>query len=176
MRGKPGQDYLADFATIGAEPGCSPSELEAAWRRRVSDLHPDRSRPDGAEDAVDRRHSLSEINGAYRRLRHFQRRHGRMPGAARPPAGNWHADLDRESEHRSWATPTGRTWLLALFNASLLALLAILVWILLERAGIRDHGGPGRGAEAIECAAPGGTAHPPCPHLAPLRNSTTSTV
>lgn len=176
MRGKPGQDYLADFATIGAEPGCTPAELEAAWRRRVSDLHPDRSSPDGRAADGERREVLSEINGAYRRLRHFQRRHGRMPGSAPAPGAANDGNVPWDPEPRAWR-PERRTWVLALFNAALLGVLAVLVWILLERLGVRDHDGPGGGADAADCApalpGPGsGERH----HRAPLRNSTTSTV
>lgn len=166
MHGKPGQDYLADFATIGAEPGCSPCELEAAWRRRVSDLHPDRQRPaDG-----DRPQTLSEINGAYRRLRRFQRRHGRMPGTepvAHPRREPPMAFAPRTRPSRG----ASRTWLLALFNIALLCLLATLVWMLLERIGIRDHDAPMRRASAVAMQDIG-DAH----HRAPFRNSTTSTV
>lgn len=176
MHGKPGQDYLADFATIGAKPGCSPAELEAAWRRRVSSLHPDRAPSrDGADDPV-RRELLSEINGAYRRLRHFQRRHGRMPGSAPGPAAGQRVDLQWDPEHRPWHRPVGPTWLLALFNASLLALLAIVVWILLERLGIRDDDGPGGRADAVECVPDPRPARADGHQRAPLRNSTTSTV
>lgn len=177
MHGKPGQDYLADFATIGAKPGCSPAELEAAWRRRVSDLHPDRARPGAPAGDDERREVLSEINGAYRRLRHFQRRHGRMPGSAPASGVAGGTDRERDPEHEAWRRPTSRAWLIALFNAALLGLVAVLVWVLLEHLGIRDHDGPGGGADAAQCA-PGterqcnALVH----HRAPFRNSTTSTV
>lgn len=178
MHSKPGQDYLADFATIGAKPGCSPAELKAAWRRRVSDLHPDRVRPAGVDDDVRSREVLAEINGAYRRLRHFQRRHGRMPGSAPAPGFPGSGEAPWEPDSRPWPRGASRTWWLAVFNTALLVLLALLVWVLLERLGIRDHDGPGGRACAVECLPPSPVSLRLAPqhHLAPLRNSTTSTV
>lgn len=177
MRSKPGQDYLADFATIGAKPGCSPAELEAAWRRRVSDLHPDRARPGNLNGDTDARDVLAEINGAYRRLRDFQRRHGRMPGSPAAPGPRATGDSHWEPDRAPRLGGAGRTWLLALFNASLLGLLAILVWVLLERMGVRDRGGPGVRACVEECAPPVfASSTRDRDHLAPFRNNTTSTV
>lgn len=176
MNGKPGQDYLADFATIGAQPGCSVVELEAAWRRRVSDLHPDRPPAGDGAGGTDQRALLSDINGAYRRLRHFQRRHGRLPGSPSPPGAGHAPDPGWARQNTRWHGPAAPTWLLAVFNASLLGLLAILVWLALERLGISDHDGPGRRADAAESTSPPRAPAMDAHHRAPLRKRTTSTV
>jgi hypothetical protein len=76
-------DYLADYACLGLQPGCSLEALERRWRRAVSELHPDRG---GGTDIGARSRQLRELTLAYRRLRSFEREHGRLPGGA-PPAG-----------------------------------------------------------------------------------------
>lgn len=178
MDGKPGQDFLADFAAIGIEPGCSSAELKAAWRRRVSDLHPDRGGRDAAPAGALAREELADINGAYRRLRRFQRLHGRMPGtAAQPhplPPPCPEPDDDRHAMHPHRARR--RAWLPVILHLALLCVLATLVWLLLERAGVRDHDAPVRRAWQLP-----GPVHDPSGghgglHRAPLRNNTTSTV
>ncbi len=70
-------DYLADYRTLGCRPGCSLSELEQAWRSAMRVAHPDRA-PDGERAAAAVR--AQELNMAFRRLRDFSRRHGRLPG------------------------------------------------------------------------------------------------
>lgn len=74
----PTDDYLADYARLGLQPGCSPETLERTWRLAVRELHPDRVR-DGI-DGEARSHRLHELTSAYRRLRQFAREHGRLPG------------------------------------------------------------------------------------------------
>ena len=77
-------DYLSDFARLGLQPGCSLETLERTWRRAISDLHPDRAQ-DGLDVATRGRH-MHELTAAYRRLRNFEREHGRLPGGAVPAA------------------------------------------------------------------------------------------
>jgi hypothetical protein len=50
----------------------------------VSDLHPDRAQ-DGL-DLATRTRLMHELTAAYRRLRNFEREHGRLPGGAVPAA------------------------------------------------------------------------------------------
>jgi len=75
-------DYLADYALLGLQPGCSLLTLERAWRQGVSALHPDRAAPDSDPARLGRR--MHELSAAYRRLRQFEREHGRLPGAPLP--------------------------------------------------------------------------------------------
>ncbi|UXI66345.1 J domain-containing protein [Tahibacter amnicola] len=78
-------EYLADYASLGVRPGCTPDELKGAWRRIVGQSHPDRT--GDCREAADRLH---EATAAYRRLQAFHRRHGHLPGrpveTVAPPA------------------------------------------------------------------------------------------
>jgi len=80
----PTDDYLADYALLGLQPGCSLETLERTWRVAVRDLHPDRAQDGLDRDARTQR--LHRMTGAYRRLRGFEREHGRLPGGLMKPA------------------------------------------------------------------------------------------
>jgi hypothetical protein len=77
-------DYLADYARLGLQPGCSLHTLERTWRQAVSALHPDRAAAGADPILLGRR--MHELSAAYRRLRQFEREHGRLPGAPLVPA------------------------------------------------------------------------------------------
>lgn len=69
-------DFAALYRELGVDARCSPAELRAAWRRRVSKLHPDLG--GSAEDTG----RLQELNRLYDAAVEFHGRFGRMPGAA----------------------------------------------------------------------------------------------
>jgi hypothetical protein len=69
-------DFAALYRELGVDANCSPAELRAAWRRRVSKLHPDLG--GSAEDTG----RLQELNRLYDAAVAFHGRFGRMPGAA----------------------------------------------------------------------------------------------
>lgn len=71
-------DFAALFRELGVDATCSPAELRAAWRRRVSKLHPDLG--GSAEDTG----RLQELNRLYDATVDFHTRFGRMPGAPVP--------------------------------------------------------------------------------------------
>lgn len=71
-------DYLGDYLRLGVQPGCSPETLERVWRAAVRELHPDRAAD--RSDSMARTQRLLEVTSAYRRLRSFEREHGRLPG------------------------------------------------------------------------------------------------
>lgn len=88
--------FLADMRRLGLSGQCSAEDLKAAWRRAVSELHPDRPGSDQSARAA----AMSEVNAAYQRLRDFEAKHGRLPappkymdprakGQAAPAAGRW---------------------------------------------------------------------------------------
>ncbi len=68
---------IADLRLLGLSRPCSSDELKRAWRRAVSELHPDR--PGG--DQKQRAAAMAEVNAAYQRLCEFNARHGRLPDA-----------------------------------------------------------------------------------------------
>ncbi|TDR44967.1 hypothetical protein DFR29_105150 [Tahibacter aquaticus] len=89
-------DYLADYRLLGLQPGCDLPTLEKTWRRRLAELHPDRAGPAGAD-------ALHSANVAFRRLRAFERQHGRLPltsavvDAGGPPAPRSSATRQRRA-------------------------------------------------------------------------------
>lgn len=69
-------DFIALYRDLGIEPECSPDDFKRAYRRRVSELHPDRV--GGSEE------SLKSLNLGYAAALDFHRAHGRFPGASSP--------------------------------------------------------------------------------------------
>ena len=66
------------YAQLRLTPACSPDDLHRAFRRAVSELHPDRA-GDAADDESQAR--LRELIRLHARATEFHRRHGRLPGA-----------------------------------------------------------------------------------------------
>lgn len=75
-------DFLDLYRSLGLKPGCGLDEFKQAYRRRVSVLHPDR-RMAGPHAAV-AAERLQRLTALYGEAMEFQRRHGRLPGAAAP--------------------------------------------------------------------------------------------
>ena len=73
-----------DFSLLSSElnlpPGCSLEEFKSAYRRRIAELHPDKSKqgPLSPSDAA----ALPALISTYDEVNRFYRRYGRMPGAA----------------------------------------------------------------------------------------------
>lgn len=127
-------DYLADYALLGLQPGCSLLTLERSWRQAVSALHPDRAAPGSDLTLLGRR--MHELSSAYKRLRQFEREHGRLPGAPLQTAAQhgMPAEVHAESEGApemvsattlAAANRRGGWWLPAL---ALGAAIAISLW------------------------------------------------
>lgn len=72
-------DFIVLYRELGLEPDCTVDEFRLAYRRRVSDLHPDRAGASG-EDA------LKALNLRYAAALDFHRHHQRLPGAPPAPA------------------------------------------------------------------------------------------
>ena len=66
------------YAQLRLTPACSPDELHRAFRRAVSELHPDRSGGATNDEAQAR---LRELIRLHAKATDFHRRHGRLPGA-----------------------------------------------------------------------------------------------
>jgi hypothetical protein len=67
-------DFFALYRELGIEPECSPEAFKHAYRRRVSELHPDREGAAGEE-------ALKLLNLGYAAALEFFHVHGRFPGA-----------------------------------------------------------------------------------------------
>lgn len=69
-------DFLALYRELGIDPACSPEAFKRAYRRRVSELHPDRSGEDEGDEET-----LKSLNLGYAAALDFFQVHGRFPGA-----------------------------------------------------------------------------------------------
>lgn len=85
-------DFTQLYSQLNLPPDCSLEEFKRAYRRRISELHPDRR---GAMPApsLETQNVLRELISLYAAAIRFNRRHGRLPGGAihaatvpRPPA------------------------------------------------------------------------------------------
>ncbi|WP_217343180.1 J domain-containing protein [Rhodanobacter sp. C01] len=74
-------DFLDLYRILGLNPGCSLAEFKQAYRRRVSVLHPDRRSGDGRNNTI-AAERLQQLTALYGAAIEFERRHGRLPGAA----------------------------------------------------------------------------------------------
>ena len=66
------------YSQLRLTPACSPEELHRAFRRAVSEMHPDRI---GAAADAGTQARLRELIRLHARATEFHRRHGRLPGA-----------------------------------------------------------------------------------------------
>lgn len=73
-------DFLSLYQELGVSPDCGLPKLRQAYRRRVSQLHPDRR-----ADAAGAMRDLQRLNALYSAAVDFEQRHGRLPGTVPPP-------------------------------------------------------------------------------------------
>lgn len=74
-------DFLRLYQELGIAPGANIEEIKRAYRRRVSELHPDRPGhllSASTEEAAAR---LQQITAYYNAALQFHRQHGRLPGS-----------------------------------------------------------------------------------------------
>lgn len=100
-------DLTLLYSELGLRPNCSLEELQLAYRRRISELHPRRP---GATQAAQESAYLCDLIGLYTTATRFHRRYGRLPGEAPhriasgpAPAGAARSPVAysaRASEHR----------------------------------------------------------------------------
>ena len=78
-------DFLSLYRELGIDPDCSPEAFKHAYRRRVSELHPDRNGTGASGEEV-----LKSLNLGYAAALEFFHAHGRFPGAPVASAGRPH--------------------------------------------------------------------------------------
>lgn len=72
-------DLTLLYSELGLEPNCSLAELQLAYRRRISELQPNRT---GGLQSAESNAVLRDLIGLYTTATRFHRRYGRLPGAA----------------------------------------------------------------------------------------------
>ena len=122
------QDFAVLYAELELDPGCSLDELRSAYRRRISELHPDRNGGEPADD--DEQAVLGELTALYANAVRFQRQYGRLPGSvAAAPAAT--PSTTNERNFRALVVPPRRTDPAAgRRRATTLAVLTVLLLLL----------------------------------------------
>lgn len=72
-------DFSRLYVELGLRPGCTLHALSRAYRRRVSELHPDRHA--GEQPGSSGTMELADLISLYNRALQFHREYGRLPGA-----------------------------------------------------------------------------------------------
>ena len=73
-------DLTLLYSELGLKPDCSLAELQLAYRRRISELQPNRM--SGGSQSPESSVVLRDLIGLYTTASRFHRRYGRLPGAA----------------------------------------------------------------------------------------------
>ena len=140
-------DFLRLYQELGIAPGASIEEIKRAYRRRVSELHPDRPgmQLSGAEESAAR---LQRITAYYNAALQFHRQHGRLPGTIVPPRSAAH--FEGAPTAASIDPPESRSRSRAFVLAAILVAIAI-AWF--GSSNPTDERAPGTPVEA-ETAVP----------------------
>lgn len=132
------------FAELNLSSHCSLEEFQRVVRRRISELHPDRSGPEGTTS--DEQAELHRLLTTYSAVTRFHRRYGRMPGtvvtnragdvrAASVRATMVHPALqlqaNAEPEHEPIDVPSARAIVLLV---AIVLLLASWDWLVVQAA------------------------------------------
>jgi hypothetical protein len=145
-------DFLLLYEDLKVTPECSVDHFKRAYRRRVGELHPDRT-SDPASTA--RLQTLTRLHDEAMR---FHERHGRLPGANQMPQSGASSDVSNRS--------VGATETMASFSAARGILIGVIVvaivalaWLLFPPDEATDQSTePGRSsmaeADSRETSAP----------------------
>ncbi len=139
--------FFALYEELGLNAGCSLEDLKHAYRRRASQLHPDRV---GADTDMQR---LQRLNVLYDSALEFHQTYGRLPGTRqlpRPAAPSEPETVESATAHESATTQAGRSRRWLLIGVCLMALL--LYWLGL---GMRNGNAP-----TLDPAGPGDQVAP----------------
>lgn len=121
-------DFIALYRQLAIDPGCTPEEFKRAYRRRVSELHPDRFGERGGGEEV-----LKSLNLGYAAAMEFHRAHGRFPGSTtsrpasagpRPPVRDTRPVPRQDAPVEHMAGPVKPRWLLLVLVLLLVVLVA----------------------------------------------------
>ncbi len=93
-------DFIGLYRELDIGADCDPEAFRLAYRRRVADLHPDRTRDPAAAEA------LKSLNLRYTAALAFAREHGRLPGSA--PAASRPVPRPTRASGRGGGPPASR--------------------------------------------------------------------
>lgn len=92
-------DLTLLYSQLGLRPDCSLAELQLAYRRRISELQPNRLEP--GSQSPESSALLRNLIWLYTSASRFHRRYGRLPGAA--PHGATAGDSPTANIQRTYA-------------------------------------------------------------------------
>ncbi len=90
-------DFSLLYSELDLSPDCSLEDFKCAYRRRISELHPDRA--GGDPSLTQARIELPTLIATYVAVNRFHSRYGRMPGAS-PRTSIVADDVAAGGEHR----------------------------------------------------------------------------
>ena len=149
-------DFPKLYSQLGLTPDCSLDEFKHAYRRRVSELHPDRHHADTMGDTHPQQ--LMELISLYKQALRFQELHGRLPGSQADPAPpaprpSSRAETPLQPEETEGKTsPPRRLWLV-------LALVAFAGWFVSNASNDNQPPSSSNSAEEARQEQPSPTRH-----------------
>lgn len=133
-------DFSLLYSELDLPPDCSLEQFQCAYRRRIAELHPDKTGADTS--SAEAQAALPALISTYVAVNRFHRRYGRMPGASpRAVAGNGSRRAQPTSRSRlPISVPAGdesdrparRTLRIVMLFVALLLLLASWDWLALR--------------------------------------------
>jgi hypothetical protein len=145
-------DFLSLYQELGVSPDSGLAALRQAYRRRVSQIHPDRR-----TTPLDSTRGLQRLNALYEAAVDFERRHGRLPGSTQTAAPRHRPPhIGRVPFIRSVKpAPRGRTLYMRLFLLGIVVAITLLyVYIDEEKeAEPEDSDTPSLGVGAVNTHA-----------------------
>jgi hypothetical protein len=116
-------DFLDLYKTLELSPNCGLLEFKQAYRRYVSQLHPDRLTPTQADGGA----RLQQLMAQYAAAMDFQRRHGRLPGASGPRSGG-SRPVQPQVHPAAWSTAMPRRSYTRLLAVLVIIAIGVVLW------------------------------------------------
>lgn len=120
-------DFLRLYQELGLAPGSNIEQIKRAYRRRVSELHPDRAGKLYSASTQDAAAHLQQITQYYNAALQFYRQHGRLPGSIVPPRSGPRAE-GSTAPLAATEIPSTRSRIGVYLIGAVVAIAAALVW------------------------------------------------